>query len=72
MGAGSSWEVLRAWFELDNLLTVGMLLLKSALFRQESRGGHYRMDCPDTLEEWRVHTLVAGDRWWRSDPLDAA
>lgn len=71
---------LRAWGELDNLLTIGDLILKSALFRQESRGGHYRLDYPETEPDWAVHTVVerggeaaieGADRpaHWRRSPL---
>lgn len=66
-------ELLRAWGELDNLLLVGWLILKSAQFRQESRGGHYRLDFPATDPLWQVHTLVErrdGQAYWqRSGPL---
>jgi L-aspartate oxidase len=54
---------IRAWSELYNLLTVAELLLKSAAFRTESRGGHFRSDYPDTLDDWRWHTVIKGDRW---------
>jgi L-aspartate oxidase len=59
----SDFHHIRAWSELYNLLTVAQLLLKSAAFRTESRGGHYRSDYPDTLETWRLHTVIKGDRW---------
>jgi L-aspartate oxidase len=54
---------IRAWSELYNLLTVAQLLLKSAAFRTESRGGHYRSDYPETRSDWRCHTVIKGDRW---------
>jgi L-aspartate oxidase len=54
---------IRAWSELYNLLTVAELLLKSAAFRTESRGGHFRSDYPETLDDWRWHTVIEGDRW---------
>ncbi|MGK7933284.1 MAG: L-aspartate oxidase [Microcystaceae cyanobacterium] len=53
----------RLWVETLNLLDIAYLILKSALFRQESRGGHYRSDYPDTVSPWQVHTSVTGDRW---------
>lgn len=56
-------EKLRTWSETRNLLDIAYLILKSALFRQESRGGHYRLDYPETSPEWQVHTLINGDRW---------
>ena len=48
--------------ETMNLLDIGCLILKSAAFRTESRGGHYRSDYPETSESWQVHTVVEGDR----------
>jgi L-aspartate oxidase len=59
----SAFHNIRAWSELYNLLTVAELLLKSAAFRTESRGGHYRSDYPETLESWQFHTIIAGDQW---------
>ncbi len=54
---------LKAWGELYNLLDVADLILKSAQFRTESRGGHYRSDYPQSSADWQVHTVVQGDRW---------
>ncbi|MEM6350522.1 MAG: L-aspartate oxidase [Cyanobacteria bacterium P01_D01_bin.14] len=61
---------LHHWGELQNLLKIAELMLNSALFRTESRGGHYRSDYPQTQAEWRVHTVVKGDRCWQSAPVD--
>jgi L-aspartate oxidase len=36
---------------------VAELLLEAALFRRESRGGHYRLDAPAAQPFWRCHTL---------------
>jgi L-aspartate oxidase len=58
---------LRAWGETKNLLEIAYLLLRSALFRTESRGGHYRSDFPNTLEEWQAHTLVQCEEWQLSE-----
>ena len=57
---------LRIWAETRNLLDIAFLILKSALFRTESRGGHYRRDFPQTDPTWRVHTLVEGDQLGQS------
>ena len=54
-------SLVREWGELRNLLTVGRLILRSALFRQESRGGHFRADFPETRDEWAAHSAVVGD-----------
>jgi len=60
--------ILRLWGETRNLLEVAGLMLKSANFRTESRGGHYRLDYPQPQTEWQVHTLVQADHWW-TDPV---
>jgi L-aspartate oxidase len=60
---------LRTWGEVRNLLDVAYLILKSAAFRTESRGGHYRTDYPHPDPIWQVHTLVQHDKWWKSSPL---
>lgn len=60
---------LRLWAETRNLLDVGYLILKSAAFRTESRGGHYRLDYPQPEPSWQVHTLVQKDKWSRSKLL---
>ena len=57
---------LRLWAETRNLLDVAYLILKSAVFRTESRGGHYRLDYPQPNPSWQVHTLVQKDEFWKS------
>ena len=52
---------LKLYAETLSLIDVGYLILKSAAFRLESRGGHYRLDYPQTLEEWKLHTLIKGN-----------
>ncbi|MBG1270684.1 L-aspartate oxidase [Nostoc sp. WHI] len=60
---------LRLWAETRNLLDVADLILKSAAFRTESRGGHYRLDYPQPDPNWQVHTLVQTHHWWKSPLL---
>ncbi len=62
-------EQLRLWGETHNLLDVAYLILKSAAFRTESRGGHYRLDYPQPDPKWQVHTLVQQDEWYKSELL---
>ncbi|MBW4684378.1 MAG: L-aspartate oxidase [Komarekiella atlantica HA4396-MV6] len=57
---------LRLWAETRNLLDVAHLILKSAAFRTESRGGHYRLDHPQPDSDWQAHTLVQTNNWWKS------
>jgi L-aspartate oxidase len=58
---GAEGRSLRPWAETRNLLTVALLILKSADFRTESRGGHFRSDYPQPDPAWQVHTLVQLD-----------
>jgi len=60
-------EHLRLWSETHNLLDIAYLILRSAIFRTESRGGHYRSDYPQSLPEWEAHTLVQEYRWRKCD-----
>lgn len=60
---------LRTWGETQNLLDVAYLILKSAAIRTESRGGHYRLDYPQTSPDWQAHTLVQNDCWWKSSSV---
>ena len=53
---------LRITAETLNILDLGYLILKSAAWRTESRGGHYRRDYPKTSNDWKLHTLDQGDR----------
>ncbi len=41
----------RQQIELSNLLLLGRLLVKAALARCESRGVHYRIDCPEPAKK---------------------
>jgi L-aspartate oxidase len=38
--------------------------------RTESRGGHYRTDFPSLDPHWQLHTLVRGDLWSKSVPIE--
>jgi succinate dehydrogenase / fumarate reductase, flavoprotein subunit len=48
--------------ELDNLMETALVTARSALHRTESRGAHYRYDCPDRDDEqWVKHTVAHAD-----------
>ncbi len=55
---------LRLYTETLNLLDIAYLILKSAIFRTESRGGHYRDDYPNTDANWQVHTMINQNNWY--------
>ena len=40
-----------------NFVTLATLVAKAALWREESRGGHFRTDFPEQREEFRVHSV---------------
>ena len=42
--------------DLHNRQITTLLLLKACLFREESRGGHYRDDFPIKETIWKCHT----------------
>lgn len=46
--------------EVRNLLDVAWSMAVCARFREESRGGHFRRDCPQTDDRFLGHTLLAG------------
>ena len=62
---------LRLWGETRNLLDIAYLILSSAAFRTESRGGHYRLDYPQPDPTWQVHTLVQKDKWYKSQIIQS-
>jgi L-aspartate oxidase len=46
-------------WELQNMLTVASLIVKSALIREESRGVHYRTDFPKKDDKnWKTHIVL--------------
>ncbi len=59
-------QQVRLWGETYNLLDIAELILKSAEFRTESRGSHYRLDYPQTERAWQAHTLVQNQHWQRA------
>lgn len=46
LAAGCSAAALKQHLQLENLITVGEMISAAALARTESRGSHYRSDCP--------------------------
>jgi L-aspartate oxidase len=53
----------RRGHEAANLHLTGLLVARSALAREESRGAHYRMDYPDHDDKkFLKHSVVRGDK----------
>jgi L-aspartate oxidase len=59
----------RLWVETRNLLDYAYLLVKSALFRTESRGAHYRIDYPNLDPSWQAHTVIQAEYIYLSPPI---
>ena len=44
--------------QVPYMLDVSQMIVKSAIYRTESRGAHYREDYPETKSDWLKHTHV--------------
>ena len=51
-----SRRALNLLLDLKNRQITTITLLKACLFREESRGGHFRDDFPDKDKNWECHT----------------
>jgi len=40
-----------------NFVTLALLVARAALWREESRGGHFRSDFPEQREDFRLHSI---------------
>jgi L-aspartate oxidase len=60
---------LAAAHDLLQRLSVAESLLEAALFRQESRGGHYRLDAPARAPFWQCHSLQERGQRIRTEPI---
>ena len=47
----------RVW-ETANVIETGLLIARSALAREESRGAHYRTDFPEHVESFQKHSII--------------
>ena len=55
--------------ELWQRLVLAELLMEAALFRQESRGGHFRRDAPAAQPFWQVHSVQERGKGLRTEPV---
>jgi succinate dehydrogenase / fumarate reductase, flavoprotein subunit len=49
------WQLCR---EVKNMLTVSLMIARGALLREESRGGHSRLDYTEYSDYWGEHNIV--------------
>jgi succinate dehydrogenase / fumarate reductase flavoprotein subunit len=47
--------------EIQNMVTVSQAVARAALMREESRGGHSRLDHPKYDDYWSAHNIVVED-----------
>ncbi len=52
----SSRRDLNLLLDLRHRLVTSKLMLEACLFRQESRGGHFRTDAPTSQPQWQCHS----------------
>jgi L-aspartate oxidase len=62
-------NALAAAHDLLQRLSVAESLFEAALFRQESRGGHYRLDAPGRAGFWQCHSLQERGQRIRTEPI---
>lgn len=63
--AGSSLkrnEKLIAALDVKNMFPTCEMIVRSALYRKESRGAHYRSDYPKTLKKWKRNVLCIPEK----------
>jgi len=72
LGDPGGHPVDRASTEARNLRDVTRAMAACALFREESRGAHYRTDFPGADDRFAGHTLLAGGAPRLAEPLAAA
>jgi len=53
-------------FEVQNLIILAYLVVKSALIRKESRGAHYRKDFPESKVKWQKHIVLQREQDWEA------
>lgn len=53
-----------------NLITVARLIIRSALYRKESRGGHFREDFPTSDANFIQHIVQQKNKELRTIPID--
>ena len=53
-----NYKITKDFLEVRNILDVALVVLESALFREESRASHYREDFPEPLDDFLGVSIV--------------
>ncbi len=48
--------------EVNNMVEICILTVKSAILRRESRGAHFRSDYPETKDEWKKSIVMSKNK----------
>ncbi len=48
----ANYRHVTSWLELNNMILLGVHLIRSAIYRKESRGAHFREDFPKASVKW--------------------
>jgi succinate dehydrogenase/fumarate reductase flavoprotein subunit len=73
LSPNSKSQDLQQILELQNGLRTALLIIRAALFREESRGAHFRIDFPEQddnnwLGHVQVRLLAEGEEQWSFEP----
>lgn len=61
VGYKKVFQPTREHYELRNIHAVALLIARCALAREESRGGHFRTDFPESRKEFQKHSHIDRD-----------
>jgi len=64
-------RALNLLIDLQNRRITTKLLVEACLFREESRGGHYRIDHPDKNDLWKCHSNQKRNQEIKKSPIQS-
>ena len=64
-------RALNLLIDLQNRQITTRLLVEACLFREESRGGHYRIDYPEKNDLWKCHSNQKRNQGIKQSPIQS-